>query len=317
MSHFLAGKKILITGGTGFVGRSLVNRLLESGAQVFVIDKERVRYRNPDYGNQPEVTFWQLDITKYPEVKSVIQKINPNILFHLAALVTADRDVNLIDEMIEVNLRGTTNILKALEGCTGLECMINFGTCEEYGNQERQLDEELREEPASPYAILKLATTRFCNMFSRMFNIPIVTVRPANLYGPGQPRDKFIPYLISSCLQNRTIAMTPGEQQRNFIFIDDFINAVFLIAQRERQLAQIYNIGSDGSVSLRTMVELIKQIIKSETVINFGAINYRENEMMVFDLNTAKIKKLGWIPEYSLRDGLIKTIKFYQPTGDE
>ena len=242
----------------------------------------------------------------------MIHKIRPEFIFHLAALVTAARDFNLIDEMIEVNLRGTTNILRAIEGLTDLECMINFGTCEEYGNQERQFDEILREEPASPYAILKLTTSRFCNMFSGMFKVPIITIRPANLYGPGQAKDKFIPYTILKCLKNDPIDMTFGEQKRNFIFIDDFINAVLLIAQKERNLAQIYNIGSEGSVSLRSVVELIKEILNSQSVINFGALNYRENEMMAFDVNIQKIRELGWIPEYQMAEGLLRTARFYQ-----
>lgn len=289
------------------MGRNLVNRLLKLGGRIYVTDKSIGILEV-----HPEVTFYPLDVSRYEDVKSVIHKVRPDFIFHLAAMVTAARDFNLIDEMIEVNLRGTTNILRAIDGLNDLECMINFGTCEEYGNQERQFDEVLREEPASPYAILKLTTSRFCNMFSGMFKVPIITIRPANLYGPGQPKDKFIPYIILKCLRNDPIDMTYGEQKRNFIFIDDFIDGVLLIAKKERKLAQIYNIGSESSVTLRSVVELIKETLNSRSVINFGALNYRENEMMAFDVNIQKIKELGWKPNYNLADGLQRTVQFYQ-----
>ncbi|HEX3043588.1 MAG TPA: NAD(P)-dependent oxidoreductase [Bacillota bacterium] len=311
MDSFFEGKKVLITGGSGFVGRHLVSRLLELKSRIYVTDKVNL------FAHQPEVTFFNLDVVKYNEVKSVIHSVRPNFIFHLAAIVTAAREFNLIDEMIEVNLRGSTNILRAIDGLNDLECMINFGTCEEYGNQERQFDEVLREEPASPYAILKLTTSRFCNMFSGMFKIPIITIRPANLFGPGQAKDKFIPYTILKCLKNDPIDMTYGEQKRNFIYIDDFINGVLLIAEKERKLAQIYNIGSESSVSLRSVVELIKQMLDSQSVINFGALNYRENEMMAFDVNIQKIINLGWKPEYTLLLGLKRTAQFYQSMGVE
>jgi nucleoside-diphosphate-sugar epimerase len=312
VDSFFEGKKILITGGSGFVGRNLVSQLLKLRGQIYVTDKS-----NSILEFQPEVTFFPLDVSKYEDVKSVIHKIKPDFIFHLAALVTAARDFNLIDEMIEVNLRGTTNILRAIDGLNDLECMINFGTCEEYGNQDSQFDEVLREEPASPYAILKLTTSRFCNMFSGMFKTPIITIRPANLFGPGQAKDKFIPYIILKCLKNDPIDMTYGEQKRNFIYIDDFINGVLLIAKKERNLAQIYNIGSESSVTLRSVVELIKQMLNSKSVINFGALNYRENEMMAFEVNIQKIKKLGWEPEYALLEGLKRTAQFYQSMGVE
>lgn len=321
MGSFFQGKTLLITGGSGFVGRNLINRLLETGAKIYVIDK----HDTGSLENYPEVTFLQLDISHFQDVKSAIEKVNPNIIFHLASIVTASRDLNLIDTMMEVNLRGTTNILKAITINNGtiamngaiagnqcLECMINFGTSEEYGNQAVWLDETLREEPASPYAILKLTTSRFCNWFSNMYHIPITTVRPANLYGPGQPKDKFIPYIIENCLKNQRVDMTYGEQKRNFIFIDDFIDAILLIAEKERNLGQIYNIGSESSITLRAVVESIMEITHSNPVVNFGAVPYRENEMMVFDLNIDKIKALGWTPQYGLADGLQRTIAYYQ-----
>lgn len=288
------------------MGRNLASRLLGLGSRIYVTDKVNL------YERRPEVVFYNLDIVKYEEVKAVIHSVRPDFIFHLAALVSAARNFNLIDEMIEVNLRGTTNILRAIEGLDNLEGMINFGTCEEYGNQEREFDEILREEPASPYAILKLTTSRFCNMFSGIFKIPITTIRPANLYGPGQATDKFIPYVILRCLKNDPIDMTYGEQKRNFIFIDDFIDGLLLVAQKERKLAQIYNIGSESSVSLRSVVELIKQMLNSQSVINFGALNYRENEMMAFEVNIQKVKELGWKPEYDLAEGLQRTAEFYR-----
>lgn len=315
MVNFYRGKRVLVTGGTGFVGRHLVEELLSRGSEVFVTgNKENIYLEKLENRN---LYYSRLDISNYEEIEKAVIESKPQIIFHLAAIVTASRDFNLIDQMIDVNLRGTTNLLRAVGKITSLETMINFGSSEEYGNQDIELSEILREEPASQYAILKMATTRFCNMFSGMYKVPITTIRPANIFGPYQPNEKFIPYSIIKCLKGENINMTFGEQERNFIYVKDFVDAVLLIGEKERNLAQIYNVGSDNYITLKEIVKQIKKLTQSSSNICLGTINYRSDEMMKFDMNIEKLKQLGWNSENNFIDDLKNTIKFYVSNMEE
>ncbi len=305
---FYRDKKVLITGGSGFVGRNLAARLLAAGAEVTIVDVRS----DPDAGLPPAAKVFALDVARYSDLRAAIHEIRPRLVFHLASIVTAARDPDLIDPMIEANLKGTTNLLRSLDGLEGLAGVVNLGTCEEYGDRDALLRESMREEPASPYAILKLATTRFCRMFSRLYRLPVTTVRPAGLFGPGQARDKLVPSVILACLENRAIRTTAGEQKRNFLFIDDFVAAVLLVARKERRLGRIYNVGSDDTVSVRALVEIIREMTRSESPLDFGALDYRDGEMMTCDLDLRRIGALGWAPKHDLREGLRRTIEFYK-----
>lgn len=309
-NNYYKNKTLLVTGGTGFVGQQLVSRLESLGAIVHFTGQRDDVFQ---YGGNSH--YEKLDIKRYLEVKRLLSRVKPDIIFHLASIVSAKIDFDLIDEMIDVNLKGTTNILKCIDSISNIECLVNFGSSEEYGNQDIELKENLREEAASPYAILKLCTTRFCNMYSFSLGIPIVTIRPANIFGPGQNEDKFIPNLIINCLNNKSVDMTKGENERNFIFIDDFINAVLIIGMKERSLGQIYNVGSNRSITLRKLAELIKKECLSKSKINFGSNDYRLNEMMKFDLSIDKTLSIGWEEEYNLQQGIVKTIDFYKRKG--
>lgn len=309
MADLIRGKRILVTGGTGFIGGHLVKRLEDFGNEICVIVKRQPQNNNLDASN----TFYKpVEISDYSSIDSVIKRFRPNVIFHLAAIVTASREFSLIDKMIEVNLTGTTNILRSISELQELEVMINFGSSEEYGNQSIELKETVREEPSSPYAIFKLVTTKLCNIFSLIYNLPIITIRPANIFGPGQGLDKFIPYVITKCLNNEQINMTLGEQKRNFLYVEDFVNAILLIASKERRLEQIYNVGSDSTLTLKEITETIKRLTHSNSHINYGAIEYRTNEMMAFEMNIDKIIDLGWKQEYDLIESLKKTIEFYK-----
>jgi UDP-glucose 4-epimerase len=309
MIDFYNNKRVLVTGGTGFVGRHLVEKLISRGSEVFVTGNSKnvwvgsLDHRKLHYSN--------LDISNYQDIERLVINSKPQVIFHLAAIVTASRDFSLVDEMIDVNLKGTTNLLKAIGKITSLESMVNFGSSEEYGNQQIELSEILREEPASPYAILKMTTTRFCNMFSEIYKIPITTIRPANIFGPYQPSEKFIPYSIIKCLKGENINMTFGEQERNFIYVEDFIGATLLIGEKERKLAQIYNVGSESYITLKEIVQQIKTLTNSSSDIGYGTVNYRDGEMMKFDINIEKLKELGWDTRDNFKKNLNSTIKFY------
>lgn len=303
--EYFKNKKILITGGSGFIGKELIKTLMRYGAKITVFNKTKIE-------DIKDIDSFEVDITDEKKVKDLVLTTSPHLIFHLASIVTASRDIDLITEMIDTNLKGTINLLKTIKELNQIEKFIYFGTSEEYGIQTKIIDEKTRELPNSPYAITKLASNRFCDFFTSLFKIPIITIRPTYIYGPAQASTKFIPYIIQKCLKNEQIDMTYGKQKRNFIFVDDFIKATLLVAQKENRLNQIYNIGDENSISLRDLVKLVKKITNSSSKINFGAIAYRENEMMEFNISNNKLKKLGFKALYNLDDGLKLTVRFYQ-----
>src|SRR4030042_5324145 len=195
----LKGKVILVTGANGFIGSHLTRKLLGEGAQVHVfLKKDTNQFRIQDIIN--ELTLWYGDLKDYQSLCSCIRHSRPQIIFHLAALINVNRIPELIEPMIDINIKGTLNILRGvIEEKIDLECFINTGSSEEYGNGLVPFNENQREIPVSPYSASKVATTYFCQMLQKSIGLPIITLRPFLVYGPGQDTHMFIPSFLHHC----------------------------------------------------------------------------------------------------------------------
>jgi nucleoside-diphosphate-sugar epimerase len=240
-------------------------------------------------------------------------QVRPQIVFHLAAARDVRREADLMDFMIDTNIKGTLNLLRAIiDDNIPIEYFFNTGTCEEYGNGTTPFIESNRETPVSPYSASKVATTYFCSMLFRTHNIPIVTIRPFLTYGPCQDPDMFIPSLIIHCLRGIDFPMTEGNQTREFNYVDDIIEGYVLGSNCHGIAGEIINIGNGVEYKVKDIAEKIVEMMGGHINLNLGAIPTRRGEAEHFYCNNQKAKTLlGWSPIINLEEGLRRTIEWY------
>jgi UDP-glucose 4-epimerase len=303
----LKDKKILITGGTGFIGSHLLSSLRGTNSLTATF------YGDPPATPEPGVNWKELDITDLNAVINLIKEEQPQIIFHLGALLGAERSYEFAQKAMMTNLLGTHNLLHALGSHSNPEKIILLGTSEEYGNNKNiPFTEDQPVHPVSPYSASKASATQLAILYYELFKLPVVILRPFIIYGPGQSTKMMIPDLIKHGIDGRDFSMTKGEQTRDFLYIDDMINSLLSAAVSSGAIGQIINICSGTERSIIEVAELVHNLMGAKIQLLVGSRPYRENEIWRLYGNNEKAKKvLGWKPETSLEDGLNKTISWY------
>ena len=278
--------RLFLIGGSGFIGKNLVRCLHEQYA-ISVYDK----FIDKEYfSNYPDVRTNLIELDK-DKIEESIEA--PDYIINLASIVTAERDLSLFDSMIAYNLKVLLNLYERFKDEAKLKLFIQFGSSEEYGNDGSPFVETMREEPNSPYALVKQLTTNTAMMLHRNYAFPIMVVRPGNLFGSLQGGKKFIPYVIDSLKLNTPLNVTPCEQKRDFIYADDFAWAMGeLLKNHTKAVGQIVNVSSGESLSLKSIIEHCRKVIGSKSEVNYGAIPYRENEMMDLRCSVNKLESI-------------------------
>lgn len=267
-------ESVFLIGGSGFIGKNLVEFLCDK-YKITVVDK----YVDEEFFvKYPSVNTIKMDLVKEKISK---EYETPDFIINLASIVTAERDFNLFDGLISSNLKVLLNLYERYKGDNTLKLFIQFGSSEEYGSNGSPFVETMREAPNSPYALVKQLTVNTALMLNTNYGFPTMVVRPGNLFGKYQNKSKFIPYIISQLQEGKPINVTPCEQKRDFIYATDFAWCIDkLIEHYENCIGEIVNVASGKSVSLKSIIEYCKFAIGKETVINYGALPYRENEVM-------------------------------------
>lgn len=279
-------ESLYLIGGSGFIGKNIV-RCLSSKYQISVFDKYIDESFFSKYQN---VNTYHIELDK----ESIPEDIpTPDYIINLASIVTAERDLSLFDGMIASNLKVLLNMFERFKDKVKLKLLIQFGSSEEYGNEGSPFEETIREEPNSPYALVKQLTTNTAMMLYRNYGFPIMVVRPGNLFGPLQGKTKFIPYVIESLKENKRLDVTKCEQKRDFIYVDDFVWAIGkLLENSSKAVGKIVNVSSGESISLKAIIEHCKKTIGSTSEVNYGAIPYRENEMMDLRCSVSELESI-------------------------
>lgn len=279
-------ERIFLIGGSGFIGKNLVEHLV-ADYELTVVDKFIDEAFFYDY---PHVKILKIDLV---EDKIPADYPTPDYIINLASIVTAERDFSLFNGLISSNLKVLLNLYERFKGEEALKMFIQFGSSEEYGNEGSPFVETMRECPNSPYALVKQLTVNTAIMLHANYGFPTMVVRPGNLFGKYQNKNKFIPYVISQLKKNLPLNVTPCEQKRDFIYASDFAWCIGqLIKNYQKAVGQIVNVASGESISLKDIIEICHQKIGSSSEINYGAIPYRKGEAM--DL-TCSVEKLSTI----------------------
>ncbi len=304
-------KRVLVTGAEGFIGSHLVGKLLAEGAQVHALVKRGSSLWRIEESIK-SINLLEGDITDFNFLQSTVPKCRPQIVFHLAARLDVSRSWELVFPLIETNLSGTVNLLRVLKDCR-IKLFVQTSSSEEYGDAPSPLIEDRRESPISPYSFSKVASTHFCQMVARAFDIPVTVVRLFPTYGPFQDGSMFIPSAIRELLIHHKFKMSPGEQKREFNYVDDIVRAYLAVAECPRAPGELFNIGNGIPYRLKDVVAIIKDLCGENALVEIGAIPYRKGEGKEIFCSNEKIKRLtGWSPLVSLEEGLKLTVEWYK-----
>lgn len=281
--------KVIIFGGFGFIGKNLYD-FLKDKLDVVLIDK----YIDETFLKiNKNIKYYKYDFSDLNLLKEILKNENPDYIINLISYVTAERELGLFPKMIESNLNIFLKIYEASKKLKKLKITLQFGSGEEYGNIQAPFKESDKEFPMSPYAVAKQITTSTALMLNKNYGYPVCIIRPSNLFGKYQSKNKFIPYILEKLKNNEEILTTLGEQKRDFICVEDFTFIIFeLLKNSEKIKGEIINVGSGINISLKEIILYLKEKLGSKSEIKFGAIPYRENEMMDFCLDVYKLENI-------------------------
>lgn len=307
------GKRVLVTGGSGFIGSHLVHRLLGDGSQVAVL----VRYGNLVKNERlracwDRITVIEADLRNRGALEAA-RAFAPDVVFHLAAYNHVGESFRQVEECFDVNAKGTANLLDV---CPGNEAFLYMSTSEVYGHQTSvPFVESMCPEPKSPYSITKYTGELYCRMKQRMGTggPRIVVLRPFNTFGPYQSSKAIIPELIIKCLRGLPVVTTAGEQTREFNYVEDIVDGLVTAAAHREKIEGPVNIAAGEEIPIRDLVTKIHALTASRSELKIGALPYRPNEIwrMYADASRAR-ELLGWKPRFGLDEGLRRTVTWFQ-----
>jgi len=299
-------KRVLITGAAGFVGACLAWRLAGLGAEVHATLREQANTWRLE-GLHGRIAEHPLDLRDVELATHVLRRVQPKIVFHCAAhgSYPFQRDTRAI---IESNVIGTMNLLAALEG-TDFECLVHTGSSSEYGLKGHPMAETDLLEPLGAYAVSKAACTLLCQSVARTSNQSLITLRLFSAYGFYEEPSRLIPYVIDCCLRGRDPILSAGTQVRDFIFIEDVVDACLIAGITRPVPSEIVNVGSGVQRTIREVVESIVELSGNRVTPRWDALPVRPLEPRRWVADTSKAKELfGWSPRRGLREGLAQTI---------
>lgn len=302
--------KFLITGASGFIGSVLLRRLIEQKQEVhLILRKESRTWRIDDLLDK--VTIHISDLSNLNELNEIIQKVKPDIIYHLATngAYSSQKDAN---QIINTNILGTWNLLQACNSIN-YKLFVNTGSSSEYGFKKFAMRETDIVEPASYYAVTKCAQTLLCSHIAKQENKPIVTIRPFSVYGPYEEPKRFIPTLMKALLLNEEMNLVNPDIARDYIYIDDMVDAYLKIDELKNNSGEYFNIGTGIQSTIKETVNIAKKISKKTAKFKWGTMENRnwDTNNWVADISKAR-QLLNWTPKITLEKGIMLTWKWFQ-----
>ena len=314
-------RKIIVTGGLGFIGSNLVNLLLKRNYHVINIDKETYSsnlYNVREFQKSRNYKFIKLDI-KSKRLAKIILKCKPLGIFNLAAETHVDRSIDNPDSFINSNIVGVYNLLECFKEFSKRyrSKLIHISTDEVYGDiLSGRSSEKYPYRPSSPYAASKAASYHLVSSYVRTYNLPAIVTNCSNNYGPRQHPEKLIPKLIYNILNNKVLPIYgKGKNSREWIYVDDHCEALLKVLKLGK-VGEFYNIGSNYNLNNLDVVKKLLTVANNKIKIGRNVkINYvkdRPGHDIRYALDSRKIKnKLKWKPKITFSNGLAKTFDWY------
>lgn len=303
---------VLITGATGFIGSHLTRKLFQEGYKVSIITRKKSKITTLK-DILPFIHVYYSDLLHLSKLEKIMKSVKPNYIFHLATYPNY-RSTKDIYNLVKTNIIGTLNLLMAsLE--INYAAFVNTGSSSEYGIKNHPMKETDSLKPISFYAATKASATFLSSVFAKIYNKPIVTFRLFSVYGPHEEEDRFIPTAIKAGVLEVPLFLTKDIVRRDFIFVDDVVDAYFSIINRSIAPGEIYNIGTGKQYSNHDIVGTLEKIIGKKIKIAKKTFKNRpwDTKTWVADISRAK-NDLGWHPQFSLEKGLRTTYRWFKKT---
>ena len=259
-----------------------------------------------------KVKIYNVDLLDKKQLTKIVNKINPNFIIHLATYSNY-RNQTDTEEMIDINIKGTLNLLLASKNID-YKLFINTGSSSEYGIKNNPMKETDLLEPISFYAATKASVTFLCQAFAKEYQKPIITLRPFSVYGPFEEEKRFIPTIIKAVVENKLIKLTPGNQRRDFIYIEDIIDIYIKSLSCGKKLSgQILNMGTGIEYTNDEVIQTLFKETNKKVKIEKGAYPKRiwDTSHWVADISKTK-KLLNWKPKFTLGKGLRYTYNWFK-----
>ena len=314
-------KKIIVTGGSGFIGSNLVKFLLKK--KYFVINIDSLKYSANPYNTKSlnknkNYVFFKLDLNKKNKIIKILKKYKPEGIFNLAAETHVDRSIDSPYNFIHSNILGTYNLLESILIYGKKIKLIHISTDEVYGDVIKgRSDEESPYKPSSPYSSSKASADHLVKAYIRTYKISAIISNCCNNYGPNQFPEKLIPKLIFNIMHNRSLPIYgKGKNSREWMHVQDHCEALLLIYLKGK-LGESYNIGSGMNLKNIDIAKKLLLIAKSKSPkinkkVKIKFVKDRPGHDIRYALNNRKIqKKLGWKAKITLHDGLLWTFNWY------
>jgi nucleoside-diphosphate-sugar epimerase len=304
--------KIIVTGASGFVGANLVKKIMDKNEIYIFTRKESDTWRLNDI--KSEINVQTINFENKNKIQSVVNKIKPDYVFHLATYggYPFQQDVKTI---VDSNIHNSINLMQALSEYGRLEKFINIGSSSEYGPKTKPMKEIDLASPIFPYGIAKLTQSNFAKYFFVKNGLPSVTLRLFSVYGPLEEPGRLIYDIMTSILRKNILKLASKKSKRDFIFVDDVIEAIEKTSKTPNIEGGIFNIGSGKEYSIEEVVNIVQSKLKKDLKVSWGNIekqrSFETNNHWI--ANISKIKKeIKWNPKVNFEKGLAKTFEWYE-----
>jgi len=302
--------KCLVTGGAGFIGSHLVDKLIKEGHKVVVIDNLSTGRKE---NLNPKAKFYKIDICSY-RISQIFKKEKPEVVFHYAAQIDVRKSVKDPVEDAKINILGTLNILENCKKYNIRKVIFASTGGAIYGDADIvPTPETYPELPLSPYGIAKLTIEKHLSYYYKVFGLPYVSLRLANVYGPRQNSKGEAGVVAIFCdkmlSKKQPIINGDGKQTRDFVFVDDVVEANISALKKDK--VGIFNIGTARETDVNTLFKKLRELTDSKCAKIHGPTLPGEQKRSCLDYSEAK-RELGWQPKYSLDEGLKKTVEWFK-----
>ena len=298
--------KVLVTGGNGFIGHTLVRRLLEEGNEVRVIDVKSIKFTHP-----------KLEFVRRSVLEDIRWEMRDcDMVYHLAAELGVINSDKKPLGTLAVNIDGTVNVFRCALG-TNVKKIVYTSSSEVYGEpREIPIKEDSPKSPVSIYGVSKLTAEMYAYGYAKEYGMDINPVRLFNVYGPGQGFEWVVPIFIQKVLNDESPQVFgDGSQVRCFTYIADVVNGIETVRKKGKK-GDAYNIANTDQITMKELAELIIKVseknLKSKIVGFSNDTRTKEREIMKRIPSIEKLKALGWKPEVSVQEGIKKTYNWYK-----
>lgn len=310
-------KNIFITGGAGFIANTIITRLIDTHNITVYDNFERDTLSSSKVSNHKNLTVVKGDVLDYDALFKAMTTCNPNIVIHAAAIAGIDNVINHPVKTMRVNMLGTANVLDICKYLKISDRIIDFSTSEVFGSMAFKSKEEDHTIAGSAgearwtYAVSKLAGEHLAKAYSTEYNLPVVTIRPFNVYGPGQSANGALQIFIEKALRGEDIHIDgDGNQIRAWCYVDDFVNGLMECVENPKAIGESFNIGNSRAViTILGLAQTICRVLNSTSKIVFDPPLSADVAIRIPSVEKAK-DILGFKSQIDLEEGILKTAEY-------